>query len=121
MENPDFEQLLEKKDSLLRSAALLSAEMNNLIKSKDFENAVQNDLKKNEILSGLTVISLELDLASKLKPVISEKARLLIKNINSSLIDLIKLEKENELLISRAGDSISGKYIDSYKTYKLQK
>lgn len=121
MENKGFEELLEKKELLLRSAAILSAELKGYIKSKDFENAVKNDLKKNEILSGLTVISLELDIAAKSKPPITEKARLLIKNINSSLKDLIKLEKENELLISQAGDALSGKYIESYKTYKQSK
>ena len=121
MENPDFEALLVKKEELLRMVSSASIEINKQIKSKAFENALQADLEKNEFINSLFALDKELVLAAKTTPVISEKARQIIKNINSSLIDLIKLEKENELLISQAGESISGKYIDSYKTYKQLK
>ena len=63
----------------------------------------------------------ELVLAVKFGQAISENAKQIIKNINLSLNELIKLEKENEVLISQASDSISGKYIDLYKTYKQLK
>lgn len=114
----DLELLLKDKQLFLETAAALSLEENKLIKSKVFENIGAVDAKKNSAIYSMIAADRELALAAKQNPAMTENARQIIKNINSSLFELIKLEKENELLISQAGQSISGKYIDSYKTYK---
>ena len=114
----DTEVLLEKKRGLVADAAALSAEENKLIKSKNFEKARTVDAEKGAVINRLALADRELAIAVKPGAVISENAKEIIKNINSSLNELIKLEKENEQLISQAGESISGKYIESYKTYK---
>ncbi len=121
MTSQDPAVLLIKKQGLVESAVVLSMDENKLIKSKKFEKAAPVDAEKSAVINSL--VSCDRELAAAMKPgvIISENAKEIIKNINSSLNELIKLEKENELLISQAGESISGKYIDSYKTYKQLK
>lgn len=115
------EIILGKKQGFIEAAAALSAEENTFIKLKSYEKAARADAEKNVIIKNLITLDRELLTVSKSDTEISENAKQIIKNINSSLNDLIKLEKENEVLISQAGESISGKYIDSYKIYKKLK
>ena len=117
----EIELLLEKKRGFIETAVVLSREENMLIKLKAFEKTGVVDAKKNSVIQRLIAIDMELAPAVKSGRLISENAKQIIENINSSLNDLIKLEKENEVLISQAGDSISGKYIDLYKAYRRLK
>jgi hypothetical protein len=114
----EIETLLEIKKACLNKVYLLALEENVLVKAKEFGKILDIDLKKNEAIKGLLDMDKEILKYTGDNPATTENVQLIIENINSSLNDLIKLEKENELLLGQTADFFSGNYINAYKTYK---
>jgi hypothetical protein len=111
-------ELLDKKYHIIEEVLMKTSEQNRLIINKEFNAVADVDAVKQNLIkelintdSGIAEIK-----ATDVKTY--EKAKDKIQNINLSLNHLIKLEKENEILLEQAKSSFSGEYIKAYKTYK---
>jgi hypothetical protein len=121
MAGHENEDLILEKMNLIDSVLAKASEENEAIKSKNFEKAVLIDSEKNNLINRLMEIDRMLLSPGAAKMNASKNTRLAIENINSSLNNLIKIEKENEILISGQYGNVSGNHINAYKTYKQSK
>ncbi len=114
----DYRAALEQKKDLVNRLLVKTLELNGAIKSDNYEKIYSVDEEKKGLLKSLESADAEL---KKTAAGSQEDVKDIIKNINSLLVDLIKLEKENELLITLRIDSASGRHAEAYKTYKYIK
>jgi hypothetical protein len=118
MNGVEFLALLDKKALVIRAVCSKTEELQRHIRSNNFSEITAIDSAREGLIRELVEADRMLENFKKPDRDISEKAKSKMKNINSSLDYLIKLEKENETLLEQARISFSGEYITAYKTYK---
>ena len=121
MNGVEFLALLDKKALVIGAVCSKTEELQMRIRSNNFSEITAIDSVREGLIRELIETDRMLEKFKEPEPDISEKAKTKMKNINSSLDYLIKLEKENDTLLELAQISFSGEYITAYKTYKRPK
>ncbi|MCE5300224.1 MAG: hypothetical protein LLG37_05050 [Spirochaetia bacterium] len=120
MEEAKLTAVLEKKLADLQELERLTARQSMLIREKEADELFRIDNAKKVLLSAVLAADAGLLKEGALIGS-SENAGIIAKKINLVINNLIKLEKENENMITKASMSLSGSHIEAYKMYKLNK
>jgi len=114
------EELLIKKGKIIATVYKLTIKQNDCLKKGDTKKVLLYDKRKTALLKLLVTIESSILNSSSKNQRYLENAGNIVKNINLLFNDLIKAEKENEILVSQYVDMYSGKHIDEYKRIKRQ-
>ncbi len=115
-----IEELLIKKGKIIATMYKLTIKQNYCLKKGDTRKVLLYDKRKTDLLKLLATIEDRLLNSSSKNQSHLENAENIVKNINLLFNDLIKAEKENEILVSQYIDMYSGRHIDEYKKINRQ-
>jgi hypothetical protein len=118
MQTGKYEKLILEKLELVNGILAMAVEQNTAVKADDLKKAAALDPDKKRLIDKMTELDRVLPDFRGEEKENSENIKEIIRNVNSSLNNLIKIEKESETLISGHYGNISGEHINAYKTYK---
>jgi len=115
-----LDETLIKKAKVISLLYKLTIKQNSFLLKNNPKKALFIDDKKDKLLKLLTEIetSISKNLIQGRK--YSKNAENTIKNINLLFDDLIKAEKENEILVSQYLNLYTGKHVNEYNKIKKQ-
>ncbi len=112
-----LEELLKKKKKIITILYKLAIKFKNIIISNNARSLVSYIERREKMQNELKLVDSEIDKLFLINKKNVQNIGNIIIEINSLLNELIKIEKENEILLNQTMELITGNYINNYKKF----